>query len=855
MKAHTPQFKEKIKEFGRQIDAKITYELNGEQIELGGEQLNSITPTYQADILKSVMKQLDIDSNVEIPLETILKCQFGVLIDDEYEYIDFGNYIVYSSEKQEDTGSYKITCYDMMLRSMTEYHKLDTKEFPMTVKEYITTLCNEISLEFSSDNFVNQDRVIETDLYAGLGYTYRDILDELAQVTASTICINNDNEVEIRYINNTNDTIDEEYLKDINVNFGEKYGPINSIVLSRAAESDNVYLQDEVSIETNGLHELKIVDNQIMNYNDRSDYLPEILSKLDGLEYYINDFSSTGICYYDVCDRYNIQIGESIYSCVMLNDEINITQGLEENIHTDMPEDSETDYIKADKTDRRINQTYLIVDKQNQKIESLASQIMDLTREMTSTRYLHIEDAFPADLITFKIYGPINLIYPHDDIFPEDELFMLDTNLIISRKYPTDGILYPKQGLYPSKDLHTTYNGKKIHLPITSLGEGDVFIFENQECRIEKKDGTIEDLGKLNLELYEGENYIYLQSFYEHNIKYYCKYAIKSEYTNIFATKLEMQSSIQQTADQINLEVSKKADEKDIVSIINQSAEQITIKSNRLVIDSDNFSLTPEGKMKSISGEIAGFKINSEDGFEYDIYAPYDYDNDDLDRVYKIASKQITPTEEDFIKYDLDGNGTITYADYVRIRWYVKYNITTYSPGKFEISIPDTSSLLTAHAGYLDSSGNLITGFSYNRGYFPYIEAEDIYVSNKIIINDTSGEEITRLENDGHITCKTLTQTSLEEKKKNIEEVTNAKAILNDTDIYKYNFKNEDDNEKKHIGLIIGNDYNYSKELTSKKNDSVDIYSMVSVLWQVVKEQQKEINELKEMIKNGKNNF
>lgn len=57
-----------------------------------------------------------------------------------------------------------------------------------------------------------------------------------------------------------------------------------------------------------------------------------------------------------------------------VNDEQNITQGLEENIHTDRPETSETDYKKADTTDRKINQTYLIVDKQNQKITQLAQE-------------------------------------------------------------------------------------------------------------------------------------------------------------------------------------------------------------------------------------------------------------------------------------------------------------------------------------------------------------------------------------------------------------------------------------------------------------------------------------------------
>lgn len=394
MKAHTNRFKEEIGSFGRQIDSIITYKINGVTQTLTSEQLNSITPTYQGAILKSVMKELDLDSNVDIPLGTILNYQFGVLVNEAYEYLDFGNYVVYSSEKQEDYDSYKIICYDKMLYSMKQNEDLGIT-YPISVRDYIKALCTKIGLEFknANDTFANYDKMINEELYVGQDYTYRDILDELAQVTASTICLDSNDKVEIRYISDTAvDTIDEHFLKDINVNFGQKYGPVNSIVLSRSAESDNVYLQDEKSVTANGLCEIKIKDNQIMNFNDRSDYLPDILEKLNGLEYYINDFSSTGIAYLDLCDRYNINVFNNTYSCVMLNDELLVTQGLEENVHTDMPEETETDYKKADKTDRKINQTILIVDKQNQTItgivettENIKDNINNLDEELTDT--------------------------------------------------------------------------------------------------------------------------------------------------------------------------------------------------------------------------------------------------------------------------------------------------------------------------------------------------------------------------------------------------------------------------------------------------------------------------------------
>lgn len=375
MKVHTNAFKEQIKEMGKELDSLITFD----GTELGSEQLNSVTPSFESSILKSAMKMLEVDSNVEIPKGSVVNYKFGVKVNGVYEYLDFGNYIVYSVEKQEDTMSYKVVCYDKMLNTMRDYVSLQNGTFPMTIRDYINNLCLDCGLTFknASDEFANYDKVIESDLYANLDYTYRDIFDELSAVTGSTICLDNEDNVEVRYITDTLDTIDEEYLKDINVNFGEKYGPVNSIVLSRSGESDNVYLQDEESVATNGLTELKIIDNQIMNLNNRADYLPDILEKLNGLEYYTNDFSSTGITYYDICDRYNVQIGDNTYSCVMFNDEILVTQGLEENVFTEMPEETKTDYSKSDKDDRRVNQAYIIVDKQNQNITSLTNKVSE----------------------------------------------------------------------------------------------------------------------------------------------------------------------------------------------------------------------------------------------------------------------------------------------------------------------------------------------------------------------------------------------------------------------------------------------------------------------------------------------
>ena len=150
-----------------------------------------------------------------------------------------------------------------------------------------------------------------------------------------------------------------------------------------------------------------ISENQFMNFNDRVDYLQELSDKLFGVEYYLNDFVSTGIMYYDLLDMYNVKIGDKTYNCLMLNDEQDITQGLEENIYTERPEKSETDYTKADKTDRKINQTYIIVDKQNQEIDMVVSNVNNITNTKGEAegKSIHIEDSAEEPFVDISLHG------------------------------------------------------------------------------------------------------------------------------------------------------------------------------------------------------------------------------------------------------------------------------------------------------------------------------------------------------------------------------------------------------------------------------------------------------------------
>lgn len=404
MKNITNNFKSALISDARVFDKQLTQ--NGERIEL-----NNIVYRSEASLLKSLMKELEIDSLTPLEKDSIVNYKIGLKVNDEFEYINYGNFVVYSVEKQEDTQSYKIICYDKMLYSMKKNENLGIT-YPITIREYIKAICNKMGVAFANENntFNNYDKVIAQELYFGQDYTYRDILDELAQATGSIIEINENDELELKYVEETNETFNEDYLKNYDINFGEKYGPINSIVLSRSAESDNVYLRDEESVAIDGLCEIKIIDNQIMNFNDRSDYLQGIFDSLNGVEFYTNNFQSYGFLFLEVNDKYNVEVGDVTYPCLMLENEIRTIDGVEEYVNTVKPEQTQTDYTKADKTDRRINQAYLLVDKQNKKINAVVETTETIQEEIvtngsTSGSMIKVEDGANEPLISFEIEG------------------------------------------------------------------------------------------------------------------------------------------------------------------------------------------------------------------------------------------------------------------------------------------------------------------------------------------------------------------------------------------------------------------------------------------------------------------
>ena len=868
MKQHTNNFKTALKTLGRELDVKITYTENNETQMIELSDIINVSPIINGGILKSVMKQLELELKVLIPQNTLLNVQIGLKVGNSFEYMNYGNFIVRDEPTYNaDMQSYTYICYDKMLHSMVDYEDMNII-YPITIRNYINAICTHLGLTFKDVNnvFANYDKEIKNELYLdtngkSLGYTFRDVLDELAQVTASTICINEEtDELEIRYVTETNDSIDEEFLKDINIQFKDKYGPINLIVLSRA-DADNIYYPNEIPANP---CEIKIVDNQILNWDDRETYMPDIYNKLNGLEYYINDFSSIGILWYELCDMYRINIGEDSYKCVLLNDEVNVQQGLEELIYTNMPEESVTDYHTADTSDRKVKQTIFQVNKQEGQIQSIVSEIGDRSQKTTTiTQDIDGIQSAVEDIedLTNTVSGlkTVNITdaYPNENIL---ELHIYGNNSVFSYLYPADD-LYPDDNLLPYGDSKIRFYNSKEDRTI-NLGIMDV-LRQNTEVRDEvvidyqgnvslirrvNKNGTtkptpeVTELGQLHFTLVEGTNTFEIVNY---TAPIEVKYAMKSTLTDIFATRAEMNSEIQQTAESIdinvnkklrdytthqeteetvqelnttieitaegiNTEVSKKVGNDEVISKINQSAEAVGINANKINLTAND-----------VINLLAGNEIN-------------------------LSSKNITIKADDML---INNQGMSFLYNNAIIGRFVTDEIEGDS-SKRGVSMDIANNTYFLGLGKQDAGG-------VTRQILAFYNRQSGEHDNVIQIGNSNWNTWVDIHNDmyvwGYVSAANLYNRSLESLKKDINK-SSIKAIdeVKNTDIYNYRLKEEKENCQKHYGIVIGDKYNYSKEIVNKENNAVDLYSMISILWKAVQEQQEQIEQLQKEIKEMK---
>lgn len=385
MTAEQTALKTALETYGRTIDLEIV----SSTTTYTSREIVNFTPSYEGSILTAIMQQAEIElDNAGGPAEAeALKGErlFITLTVNGTESgkKEFGTFIVKDAKYNDESSSITLECYDLLLLSMTEYTSVvefpseeNPDAVPVTLGAYLQAICNFLGIELATPEFTNSTVVIDEEKY-NREYTFRDVLSEIAQAAGGTIAIKDD-KLWVLYPAASTVTVEPSNLKSIKI--GELYGPVNSIVIARTPQEDNIYKKDEAA---ESICEIKIENNQLMD-SHREDFIEGIYNALYGLTYYPHEVESYGIGVLEIGDLFTIEtLDGNTYTALHLSGRTEITQGIIETTKGAAPTATETDYKAASTTDRVINKTILRVDKQDQVIQALVTKTDNATNELT----------------------------------------------------------------------------------------------------------------------------------------------------------------------------------------------------------------------------------------------------------------------------------------------------------------------------------------------------------------------------------------------------------------------------------------------------------------------------------------
>lgn len=367
-------------------------------------------------------------------------------------------------------------------------------------------------------------------------------------------------------------------------------------------------------------------------------------------------------------------------------------------------------------------------------------------------------------------------------------------------------------------------------------------------------------LNDVNIELFEGDNYIYILDMVGN--RFYAEYLIKNEFNGLYVTERRLTSAINQLSGRIELNVTQMLDEEmasaNIILKINDTMSEAQINADKISflgkildftaeemsIESKNFSVDKDGNIVAKSGEIGGFKLG-ETEFSTEIEGLYNFNTYDARNVLAMQKGQISKSSIAYRLYDMNNDNNIDLTDAQKILRIVQ-NLeenTKNVKGTFEINSKDAKNFLSILCG-----GALAVSIGTGGINTQLLSAENIVCSTSMTDTAIAMNGLT-----GEVNAKNFNNTSLESTKKNIEKLEeNMLDTVKNAELYKYNYKIENDEAKKHIGFVIGENYKTPREAVSNSGEAIDIYSMCSILWKAVQELTQKVEKLKQEVSNEK---
>ena len=344
--------------------------------------------SFEGKLFKTIMKQIEITvKNANEIKDKNINFKYGLYINNEYEYIDLGDYYIKDIEDNKSKDELTVTGYDKMLSFMKTFKQSELQlAYPCTLLTLVLKICEVCGVELYSTNFFNASLVVNEDYFTAQELTYRDVLEKITQATLTTAFIKDNKLYFCKTGDEIVDRLDKTYLTDLVIK--EKFGPANSLVLGRGDVEDNIESKDDESISKNGKTEIRFDENEFVEYQ-REKVINDMFKQIKGLEYYSYEGADLGVMWLDPCDLIELSDREeNVYKSIYLNANITINTGISSDIGSGLIEETNTEYKVTTKEEKKT----LKVERLAKKNEGLIQDLVEETTENSKKITKHEQD-------------------------------------------------------------------------------------------------------------------------------------------------------------------------------------------------------------------------------------------------------------------------------------------------------------------------------------------------------------------------------------------------------------------------------------------------------------------------------
>ena len=339
--------------------------------------------SFEGSLFKTIMKQIEITvKNAGEIKDKNVNFQYGIYVNNDFEYIDLGDYYIKDVEDDKGKKELVVTGYDKMINFMKTFKQSDLQlTYPCKMSKLVQRMSEICGVELYSMDFFNADLLVDEDYFTAQELTYRDVLEKVAQSTLTTIFIK-DNKLYLHKLSNSPvEKLDASYLTGLTIK--EKFGPVNALVLGRGDVEDNVEAKDDTNIAQNGRCEIRFDENEFIEYK-REQVIDEMFEQIKGLEYYAFEGSDVGVMWLEPCDLIEVEDTENnTYQTIYLKANITINTGIRSDIEADVPEETNTEYKVTTKEEKKTLKVERLAKKNEGLIKDLIKETSDNGEKLT----------------------------------------------------------------------------------------------------------------------------------------------------------------------------------------------------------------------------------------------------------------------------------------------------------------------------------------------------------------------------------------------------------------------------------------------------------------------------------------